>query len=126
MRKSFIVQHLATRGLSRGDEQELGLYEWTNRWFLGEQSADIFRCCGSRTVYRIASEPTRATCHVWHQHIHLQTWTSWAWRDLAIPTRVWVTLEDDEMRQVHCPAVSKVVLCGEQKYLRGSSQQCET
>lgn len=32
MRKSFIVQHLATRGLSRGDEQKLGLHDWTNRW----------------------------------------------------------------------------------------------
>lgn len=31
MRKSFIVQHLATRGLSRGDEQELRGHEWTNR-----------------------------------------------------------------------------------------------
>lgn len=31
MRKSFNVQHLATRGLSRGDEYELGLHELTNR-----------------------------------------------------------------------------------------------
>lgn len=87
---------------------------------LGEQSADILRCSG--TLYRTASNPIRATCHVWYQHIHRGPGEILPYQPEHNPSMG----QDDEMRQVRCPAVTKVVLCGESKYLRGSSQQCET